>query len=129
MESWAKRLDGRITDEGFLVLTAMPPLKLQETGGHEGPQLLLGEGNANWIDLTPRECAPEDVSRDEEPYTARDGTQVGFSRVGGGFKHNRFASWCEDGKVQIQVEYAYEEFARAAAEEFRMRKIELAPSP
>ena len=126
---WARSLRGNITDGGFLVLTAEPPLRLQETGGHEGPEMILGMDRANWIGLEPGRCDPETVANDGNIRTMADGTRVSFNRIAGGntkYEYNWFASWCEDGLVRIQVEYAYEEFAKAAAEGFRLRDIVLA---
>lgn len=58
-----------------------------------------------------------------------DGTRVSFNRIyhENKIEYNWFASWCEDGLMVVQVEYAYEGFARAAAERFRIRDIVLAP--
>ena len=129
-KSWARLLMGEVTNEGFLVLSATAPLKLQETGGHEGPELILGEGHANWIELEPGECDPGRLPDDGDVRTMGDGTRVSFSRIGGDeskIKHNWFAQWCEDGLIEVQVSEAYENFALAAADGFRIRDIVLAP--
>lgn len=130
MERWASLLTGEVTDTGFLVLSSTEPLRLQETGGHEGPELLLGKGRSNWIELEPGACDPARLPDEGDIRTMEDGTRVSFSRIGGKnseIKYNWFATWCEDGLVQVQVSEAYERFAEAAAEGFRMRNITLAP--
>lgn len=125
---WARLLQGDISHEGFPVLTATPPLQLQETGGHMGPQMYLGMDRANWVQLIPGTCDPERYANDGEIQVMPDGTRVSFNRLGGNnnFEYDWFVSWCEDGLMGIQVEYAYERFARGAAEGFRLRNIVLA---
>lgn len=128
-ESWARLLRGEIREGGFLVLSATEPLQLQETGGHEGPQMYLGMDRANWIQLSPGRCNPETYANDGDIQVMRDGTRVSFNRLQDGnskIKYDWFVSWCEDGLMRIQVEYAYEDFAKAAAEGFRLRDIVLA---
>ena len=59
-----------------------------------------------------------------------DGTRVSFNRLEDGhskIEYDWFVSWCEDGLMRVQVDYAYEDFAVAAAEGFRIRDIVLAP--
>jgi Tol biopolymer transport system component len=129
-ETWARSLRGRIAEDGFLVLGATSPLRLQETGGHEGPELILGAGRANWIEIEPGRCDPERVPDEGDVRTMSDGTEVSFSRIQdgkSGVEYDWYASWCEDGLVSIQVSEAYEDFAVAAAEGFRLRDINLAP--
>jgi hypothetical protein len=129
-ETWAGSLRGTVTDEGFLVLSSTPPLVLQETGGHEGPELILGMDRANWIELVSGECDPEKIASDGDIRIMPDGTRVSFNRLedgNSGIEHDWFASWCEDGLMRVQVEYGYKDFAQAAAEGFRLRDIVLAP--
>ena len=129
-QSWARLLTGEVTDGGFLVLSATGPLELQETGGHEGPELLLGMDRANWIQLRPGECDPDQYPSDKDIRIMPDGTRVAFNRIQDGhskIEYDWFVQWCEDGLMVVQVEYAYEDFARAAAEGFRIRDIVLAP--
>lgn len=128
-EQWARSLRGDVTSEGFLVLSAQPPLVLQETGGHEGPELILERDRANTIELEPGRCDPADLPDEGDIRTMEDGTRVSFSRIGGPdskIEHNWYAEWCEDGLMRVQLTYAYEDFAVAAAEGFRMRDITLA---
>lgn len=128
-EMWARSLRGQVMDDGFLVLSADPPLVLQETGGHEGPELILGMDRANWIELEPGQCDPSDVPDEGDIRTMKDGTRVSFSRIqdgDSGIEYDWFATWCEDGLIRVQVSNAYESFAVAAAEGFRMREIMLA---
>lgn len=128
-ETWAGSLQGNVTREGFLVLSSAPPLVLQETGGHEGPELILGQDRANWVELEPGECDPEKVANDGDIRIMPDGTRVSFNQIGGGnnsYEYDWFVSWCEDGLMGVQVAYAYKDFAQAAAEDFRLRNIVLA---
>lgn len=126
-QQWAELLAGEVTAEGFLVLSATEPLKLQVTGGHEGPEMYLGMERDNWIQLTPGECDPQTYASHGDIKITSDGTRVSFSRVQNpNSKADWFVSWCEDGLMRIQVEYAYEEFAKAAAENLRVRNIVLA---
>lgn len=128
-EQWARLLTAKITSGGFLVLRANDPLQLQETGGHEGPELILGMGGANGIELEPGSCDPAQLPDEGDIRTMADGTRVSFSRIGGAdskIEYNWFASWCEDELMSVQVSYAYKDFAEAAAEGFRLEKIVLA---
>ncbi|MEO8322936.1 MAG: hypothetical protein ABI571_02230, partial [Actinomycetota bacterium] len=125
---WARLLSGEVTDGGFLVLSAEGRLKLQETGGHEGPQLILGKARSNWIQLRPGECDPEGYTG-EDIRIMPDGTRVSFSRIphSNGIEYDWFVNWCEDGLMTVQVEYAYKDFAEATAEGFRINDTVLAP--
>lgn len=128
-ETWARSLRGQVTDDGFLILSATEPLQLQQTGGHEGPELILGRDHTNGIELEPGECDPAKLPDEGDIRTMEDGTRVSFSRIGGAeskIDHNWYATWCEDGLMRVQVSYAYEDFAVASAESFRMREIVLA---
>jgi hypothetical protein len=125
---WARSLSGHVTDDRFLILSAKAPLVLQETGGHEGPELTLGSGRANWIELEPGGC-PANLPDEGDIRTMSDGTLVSFSRIGGPeskLDYNWYAEWCEDGLLRVQIEYAYQDFVEGAAEGFRMRDIVLA---
>jgi hypothetical protein len=127
-EDWARLLRGEVAGGGFLVLSATDPLVLTEAGGHLGPELILGMDRANWIELEPGRCNPKDVPDEGDIRTMGDGTLVSFSRIEdgkSGIDYDWFATWCEDGSMHVQVSYAYEDFALAAAEGFRMRNIVL----
>jgi hypothetical protein len=127
--NWASLLEGRVTQGGFLVLSAKEPLELQETGGHEGPQMYLGMDRANWIQLLPGKCDPDTYATDGDIKTMSDGTQVTFNRLEDGnskIEYDWFVTWCEDGLMRVQVEYAYKDFAESAAESFRLQDIVLA---
>jgi hypothetical protein len=93
-----------------------------------GPEMYLGKGRANSIQLIPGSCDPRSaVGGDVQ--TMSDGTQVTFSQLEDGnskIEYDWAVSWCEDGLVRVQVEYAYEGFAKAAAEGFRLENISLA---
>lgn len=87
---WASHLAGRVTEDGFLVLEADPPLSLESLGTKAGPQLwLLGPGHAQEVGLFPGPCDPDDP--DEV-----DVTELGPT--------GWFASWCpEDGLAQVHA--------------------------
>jgi hypothetical protein len=128
-QNWASLLEGRVTQEGFLVLSAKEPLELQETGGHEGPELILGMERANWIGLEPGACDPAALPDEGDIRTMEDGTRVSFSRIGGAdskIEYNWYAEWCEDELMRVQVTYAYKDFVESAAESFRLQDIVLA---
>jgi sugar lactone lactonase YvrE len=120
---WARTLIGRQTEDGFLVLDAVPPLVLQRTGGHEGPELILTRGNTHFIEFEPGRCDPDDIPDEGDIRTMDDGTQVSFSVD---VRGQWLATWCEDGLMTIQIDYATEDFAEAAAEGLRVRAISLA---
>lgn len=127
--TWARSLRGEVTDEGFLVLSAEPPLVLQEAGGHEGPELILGMDRSNWVQFEPGKCDSEKIPDEGDIRTMTDGTKVSFSQLGGGnnsYKYDWGVTWCEDGLVTVQVDYAYKRFAEAVAEGLRLRDIVLA---
>jgi hypothetical protein len=126
---WARSLSGLVTDEGWLVLSSLEPLVLQKTGGHEGPEIILGMGRADWIELEPGRCNQNALPDEGDIRTMSDGTKVSFSRIedgASGIDYDWFATWCEDGLMMIQVSYAYKEFAEVAAESFRLSDIVLA---
>lgn len=128
-QSWARLLRGEVTDGGFLVLSATGPLVLTQAGGHEGPAIILGMDRANWIQLQPGKCEPQTYVSDGDIEIMPDGTRVSFNRLEDGnskIDYDWFVSWCEDEQMRVQVEYAYEDFAKAAAESFRLRDIVLA---
>lgn len=128
-EDWARLLRGEVTERGFLVLSSEDPLVLQETGGHEGPEMILGYEGANWIELSPGECDPAKIPDEGDIRSMADGTRVSFSRIGGAdskIEYNWFAEWCEDGSMRVQIAYAYKDFVEAAAEGLRLRNIVLA---
>jgi hypothetical protein len=120
---WARSLIGHQTEDGFLILDAVPPLVLQRTGGHEGPELTLTRGNIHFIEFEPGRCDPDDIPDEGDIRSMDDGTRVSFSvDIHGEW----LATWCEDGLMEIQIDYATEDFAEAAAEGLRVREISLA---
>lgn len=119
---WARSLIGHRTEDGFLVLDAVPRLVLQRTGRHEGPELILTRGNTHFIEFEPGRCDPDDVPDEGDIRTMDDGTLVSFSVD----VHGQWlATWCEDGLMVIQIDYATQDFAEAAAEGLRVRGISL----
>lgn len=128
-EQWARSLQGEVTKEGFLVLSTEAPLVLQPSEHRLGLQMILGAGRSDWIELTPGRCDAAELPDEGDIRTMEDGTRVSFSRIDYGnrdIEYNWFATWCEDGSMLIEVSEAYERFAVAAAEHFRLRDIVLA---
>jgi hypothetical protein len=127
---WARSLIGHQTDDDFLVLDALPPLVLVGAGGHEGPEVMLYDPNSfhPMIRFKPGRCDPEKPP-EGDIRTMDDRTKVSFSRIGhkpgqvedsdSGNEDDWFADWCEDGLMRIQVGYATQDFAEAAAEGLR----------
>ncbi|HEX2296422.1 MAG TPA: hypothetical protein VHN37_14090 [Actinomycetota bacterium] len=127
-ELWARSLRGDVTKEEFLVLSAEPPLTLQETGGHDGPELILGMDRANWVEFEPGKCDPGKIPDEGDVRTTSDGTRVSFSQLGNGdnsFDYDWLVTWCEDGLMTVQIDHAYKQFAEAAAEGLRLRDVVL----
>jgi len=57
-ESFHAALSGHVTGDGFLVLTAAPPLELAEAGEHAGPALKFGTPADRWVRLALERCGP-----------------------------------------------------------------------
>jgi len=73
-QAWARNLRGRVTKDGFLVLSARPPLVLSRPGAvyaerPYGPQLWIGGDGGPLIVLTP---TPDCAERAVVPPTVRD---------------------------------------------------------
>jgi hypothetical protein len=45
---WARSLSGAVTSEGYLVLSARPPLRLARAGEHAGPELMAETRLGAW---------------------------------------------------------------------------------
>lgn len=120
---WARRLLGRQTDDGFLVLSALAPLTIAAAGEHEGPQLWVVGPERGWpfIILTPGACDPDQPASNEELRVTADGQVVSFSRIG----RIWYADWCEDGRMKVQVESPDRGYVEAAAEGLRVRRIQI----
>ncbi len=62
--TWTRSFHGTIDENGFLILTADPPLRLAEAGEHAGPSLSLG-GTESGLTLFVGPCEPyEDPQAD-----------------------------------------------------------------
>jgi hypothetical protein len=90
-------LSGRVTEDGFLVLTAAPPLALAEAGEHAGPALEFGTPATTWVRLALVECGP-----------SAESTSPGF------------ASWCLSESIVAHAE-GDRRFLAAAAEGIELR--------
>jgi hypothetical protein len=124
---WAQRLIGRETQNGFLVLDAIPPLTIAGTGDHDGTQVWLQgreEGGWPFITLTPLECDPNEPPSNEEVRVMEDGQKVSFARSAKTWS----ADWCEDGKMLVMVESPDQAYVEAAAEGLRVRNVSLGDS-
>jgi hypothetical protein len=96
--SFLASLHGRVTDDGFLVLEATPPLTLAEAGDHAGPALLFGRSKRSpWLLLRLERCGPRAES-----------TSRGFS------------SWCLSDSIVAHA-YGGRRFRAAAAEGIELR--------
>jgi hypothetical protein len=64
---WVENFLGTVTDEGFLILEATPPVTLAQEGDHAGPELSLG-GSDNGLTLYLADCQ----STDDPEHTRED---------------------------------------------------------
>lgn len=64
---WLKNFHGTVTDEGFLVLEATPPLTLAQEGDHAGPQLSL-HGSDGGLTLYLADCESTDEPERTDDY-------------------------------------------------------------
>lgn|GEM_PF-7067404 len=118
--SWAALLSGTQSQHGWLELNAERPLELQRTGGHEGPQIVIyADYGRNWFVLIPRNCEAPVAGPDGELRTTEDGTVVRLSRIG----RDRFAEWCQEGKMTVSLQNSTDDFVDAAIEGVRVRNI------
>lgn len=75
---WVENFHGTVTDEGFLVLEATPPLTLAQEGDHAGPQLRL-HGSDGGLTLYLANCQS---TNDPE----RTGDYVNWCHVASGIR-------------------------------------------
>ena len=64
---WVENFHGTVTDEGFLVLEATPPLTLAQEGDHAGPQLSL-HGSDGGLTLYLADCESTDHPERTDDY-------------------------------------------------------------
>lgn len=105
--TWARSLQGRETEDGFLILEAERPLRLARFGDHAGPELMLGAGAGNDVLLiTGWWC---------------DGTREHPDRSSG------FASWClpkpSQTAIAVHVYSGDRGFVDAVLEDLEIRRI------
>jgi len=105
---WARALRGRVTRDGFLVLSARSPLRLARPGEVydevvAGPQLWIGGGGGPLIVLTP---TPDCARRAIEPSAVRN-------------RPGRTGETCQ-GEVHVAAS-GEPEFVRQVLEEVRVR--------
>jgi hypothetical protein len=118
---WAQRLSGRVTETGFLVLSAEPPLELvgPDSGPLFGPELFLDGGRdaPGFVILALGRACPVGADEDREPGYASRCSEVG------------------DGALQITVQVGVgpepvteegREFVRSVIEGVRVRSLDLA---
>jgi hypothetical protein len=60
---WARSLVGRESVEGYLVLSARPPLRLARAGEHAGPELIFGDSMRRTVLLIRGACRRRAPSR------------------------------------------------------------------
>ena len=59
---WSANLRGRVSADGFPVLTATPPVRLTPHGQAHGPSLTFGQLDVNSVEFRPtRTCPPDHV--------------------------------------------------------------------
>ncbi|MFI6479686.1 hypothetical protein ACIBH1_17265 [Nonomuraea sp. NPDC050663] len=94
--TWARNLTGKVTDDGFLVLSAKEPLRLAEPGESgwsrepAGPQLWFGPPEGPTVVLVPTPVCRANPrppsaliqSRGRFTYLCRDGLSIGASGTG-----------------------------------------------
>lgn len=121
-QQWATLLSGEETEDGFLTLTAHPPLTLYQTSETLSPHLIFENGDRT-IEFFPGPC---------EPYES--GTPAGFERDG--LIHMRglvvsfaprSANWCDPkASMIVQVEHLGADghsFIRRVISELRIRNV------
>jgi hypothetical protein len=112
--TWARSLQGRETEDGFLVLEAERPLRLARFGDHAGPELMLGDGAGN------------DVVLITGLWCGDGGTREHPDRSSG------FASWClpkpSRSAIAVHVYARNRGFVDAVSEGLEIAKIRPAAS-
>jgi hypothetical protein len=91
-EQWVRSLRGHETETGFLVLEALPPLRLARAGEHAGPELQVGNLNPRFVLLFPGRCEQYRAGAggfEEDELAEVDGIVMDRS--------SWFASWCDPG--------------------------------
>jgi hypothetical protein len=95
---WARSLVGRESAEGYLVLSARPPLRLARAGEHAGPELMFGDSMRRMVLLIRGSCRRSAPGRS-----------------------SWFASWCmPHAKLRVHV-YGDRRFADAVLAGLRIR--------
>lgn len=60
---WSAHLRGRVSSDGFPVLSSTPPLRLTPLGQSHGPSLVFGQVDSDSVQFSPtRTCPPETVT-------------------------------------------------------------------
>jgi hypothetical protein len=89
--SWAASFSARETPEGFLILDAVPPLRLAAAGEHAGPQLTFSESEPRReLTLYPGSCTPH-----EDQDRVVGGKRVQWS--------GEFADWCLSESLRVHA--------------------------
>lgn len=97
---WARNLVGRESAEGYLVLSARPPLRLARAGGHAGPELMLGDSMRRMVLLIRGSC-----------------------RRGPPSRSNWFSNWCmPHAGLRVHV-YGNPRFAQAVLSSLKIRRV------
>lgn len=113
--SWAANFSGRETDDGYLLLEGLGPLRLRSVGEHAGPELTFAAGEPNRaLIFFPGECRPH---RDQTRLV--EGKLVSWN---GGF-----ANWCLSDSMRIHAE-GTREFIGALISELDVRNVTIARS-
>jgi hypothetical protein len=88
--AWAASFSGKASGDGFLLLSAIPPLRLARAGEHAGPELTFGSIGPPAVALYPGPCRPH------QDQTRRVGGKL--VQWSGGF-----ADWCLSGSMRIHA--------------------------
>lgn len=104
--TWALSFHGTVDRNGFLILSADPPLRLAEAGDHAGPQLSL-TGTASGLTLDVARCEPYE----EPPEAVEFGT----------------FSWCDQDAAIVVRAHGDGEFIELMREALEIRRPTAAP--
>ena len=116
LASWARRLAGVQTSDGFLRLSADEPLQLAKAGAHAGPELLFSD-RRRIVSFFVGDCEP-DPNDDGKvvPLGGKTGPEAEW-----------FASRCfVDQSMRIHVQSEDETFARRVIDRVEVRNVQLA---
>lgn len=119
LSEFASKLAGAETPDGFLVLEARSPLKLEPPGGTAGPTIEIGTIRSKGILLLPGPC----VAPSGAGVETHNGVAVRRQKLLGKF---HFARLCIPEASFAAQAYGDESFVRSVAQSLRIRGVVLA---